>query len=373
MAATTKPFYRAELSLIIGLVSAALFLMFGKAWLADLTNTPKIIALFVWLFAVMLWSSFGVVKHADCLAIKLGEPYGTLILTLSVITIEVIMVSAVMLTGAENPTLGRDMMFAVVMIVLNCLVGLSLFIGGIKHHQQEFNLQGANSFLTVLIPLSVLGLLLPNFTQASAEGTFSMSQSIFVILATIALYGTFLAIQTMRHQPFFMSPAAIRGDEDDGHDHGELEIRSVPYHIVLLILSMLPIVLLSKKIAVIIDYGIAEAGAPAELGGFLVAILVLAPEGMAALQAAAHNKLQRSMNICLGSALATIGLTVPAVLIIGMVTGKSVVLGLSPVGEIMLLLTLAVSAINFSIPKTNVVQGLVHIILFATYCLLIFD
>ncbi|WP_309400431.1 calcium:proton antiporter [Cerasicoccus maritimus] len=372
MAAASKPFFRTELSLIVGLITAVLFLIFGKAWLEDLSSIPKVLGLFVWLFAVMLWSSFGVVRHADCLAIKLGEPYGTLILTLSVITIEVIMVSAVMLTGSENPTLGRDMMFAVVMIVLNGLVGLSLFIGGIKHHQQEFNLQGANAFLTVLIPLAVLGLLLPNFTQATEAGTFSFAQSIFIIVATVALYGAFLAIQTMRHQPFFMSPASLRGDEDDDHHH-DFVIRSVPYHIVLLILSMLPIVLLSKKIAVIIDYGIAEAGAPAELGGFLVAILVLAPEGMAALQAAAQDRLQRSMNICLGSALATIGLTVPAVLIIGMVTDKTVVLGLSPVGEIVLILTLAVSAINFSNAKTNMVQGLVHIILFATYCLLIFD
>ncbi|GHB92588.1 calcium:proton antiporter [Cerasicoccus arenae] len=373
MSTTTKPFYRTELSLIIGLVTAGLFMAFGKGWLDDLTNMPKTIALFAWLFGIMLWSSFGVVRHADCLAIKLGEPYGTLILTLSVITIEVIMVSAVMLTGSENPTLGRDMMFAVVMIVLNCLVGLSLFIGGIKHHQQEFNLQGANTFLTVLIPLSVLGLILPNFTQATAPGTFSPAQAIFIIVAIIALYGAFLAIQTMRHQPFFMSPAAIRGDEDDDDHHGDLDIRSVPYHIVLLVLSMLPIILLSKKIAVIIDYGIATAGAPAPLGGFLVAILVLAPEGMAALQSAYFNKLQRSMNICLGSALATIGLTVPAVLIIGMVTAKTVVLGLTPAEEVLLVLTLAVSAVNFNSSRTNVVQGLVHIILFATYCLLIFD
>ncbi|MGE9295250.1 MAG: calcium:proton antiporter [Puniceicoccales bacterium] len=369
MAAARKPFYREEFSLIVGFVTAALFLAFGKGWLEDLTNLPKTLALFAWLFIIMLWSAFGVVKHADCLAIKLGEPYGTLILTLSVISIEVIMVSAVMLTGSDNPTLGRDMMFAVVMIVLNALVGLSIFIGGIKHHQQEFNLQGANTFLTMLIPMSILGLLLPNFTQSSSPGTFSPVQSIFIIVATFALYGGFLMIQTMRHRPFFMPPSG----EEDEHAHDHLDIRSVPYHIVLLVLSMLPIVLLSKKIAKIIDYGIATAGAPAALGGFLVAILVLAPEGMAALKSAYNNKLQRSMNICLGSALATIGLTVPAVLAIGMITGKEVILGLDPVGEIMLILTLAVSAVNFTIPRTNVVQGFVHIVLFATYCLLIFD
>jgi len=369
MTATKKPFHRGELSLITGLATAGLFLVFGEAWLKDLSAIPVTLALFAWLFAIMLWSSFGVVKHADCLAVKLGEPYGTLILTLSVITIEVIMVSAVMLTGAENPTLGRDMMFAVVMIVLNLLVGLSLFAGGLKHHQQEFNLQGANTFLTVLIPLSVLGLMLPNFTRATAPGTLSPIQSIFIIIATIALYGAFLMIQTMRHQPFFQPPSG----EKDGHEHEGLDLRSVPYHAVLLVLSMLPIVLLSKKIAKIIDYGIDQAGAPAALGGFLVAILVLAPEGLAALKAAWTNKLQRSMNICLGSALATIGLTVPAVLAIGMISGKTVILGLDPVGEILLLLTLAVSAVNFTIPRTNIVQGFVHIILFLTYCLLIFD
>lgn len=373
MSAAKKPFYRAELSLIIGIVTAGLFLAFGKGWLEDLSNPVKTLGLFIWIFGVMLWSSFGVVRHADCLAMKLGEPYGTLILTLAVITIEVIMVSAVMLTGSENPTLGRDMMFAVVMIVLNGLVGLSLFIGGMRHHQQEFNLEGAMAFLTVLIPLAVLGLILPNFTIASAPGTLATDQSVFIILATVALYGAFLMIQTKRHQRFFMSPSHLEGDDDDDHGHGDLDIKSIPYHIALLILSMLPIVLLSKKIAVIIDYGIASAGAPAPLGGFLVATLVLAPEGLAALKSAYLNKLQRSMNICLGSALATIGLTVPAVLIIGMVTGKVVVLGLSSVDMILLALTLAVSAINFSTARTNIVQGLVHIILFATYCLLIFD
>lgn len=370
---SSKPFYRTELSLLIGLVTAGLFLAFGKGWLEDLTNLPKTLALFVWIFGVMLWSSFGVVRHADCLAIKLGEPYGTLILTLSVITIEVIMVSAVMLTGSENPTLGRDMMFAVVMIVLNGLVGLCLFIGGLKHHQQSFNLEGAAAFLTVLIPLAVLSLILPEFTKATQPGTFSTSQAIFIILAIVALYGAFLMIQTTRHQPFFMAPEAEWGGGHDDHGHGDLEIKSIPYHIVLLILSMLPIVLLSKKIAVIIDYGIASAGAPAALGGFLVATLVLAPEALAALQSAYHDKLQRSMNICLGSALATIGLTAPAVLILGMVTGKVVILGLSQVDMILLVLTLAVSAVNFTARRTNVVQGLVHIILFATYCLLIFD
>ena len=184
---------RKELGLAAGVLTAIAFAVAGKSWLADLAGDLSTILLFLWLFLVMLWGSFGVVRHADCLAIKVGEPYGTLILTISVISIEVIMISAVMLTGAENPSLGRDMMFAVVMIVLNGLVGLSLFIGGLHHVEQQHNLQGANTFLTVLIPLSVLSLLLPNYTETTEVGTFSTGQMVFLSLSTLALYGSSLA------------------------------------------------------------------------------------------------------------------------------------------------------------------------------------
>ena len=363
---------RKEIGLAANILTTLAFLLFGKAWLADLSNPLWTGFVFLWLFGAMIWASFGVVRHADCLAVKLGEPYGTLILTLSVISIEVIMISAMMLTGKDDPTLGRDMMFSVLMIVLNGLVGLSLFVGGLRFREQVFNLQGANTFLTVLIPASVLGLILPNYTKSSETGTFSGPQMAFLILETLALYGTFLAIQTMRHREYFRRPI-ISDSQGESDDHGELVIRSVPFHAIMLIAYMLPIVLLSKKFAVIVDFGIGMAGAPTALGGLLVALLVLSPEGLAAIRSALSDNLQRSINICLGSALATIGLTVPAILVIGILTGKTVILGLESVETVLLILTLTVAFVNFSSTRSNMIQGLVHLLLFLSYLVMVFD
>lgn len=362
--------FRDEPGLGVGIVTLIIFLVFGSGWLTGMSGVIFSLGLFAWLFSVMLWLSFGVVKHADCLAIKLGEPYGTLILTLAVISIEVVMITAVMLTGENNPALGRDMMFAVLMIVLNGLVGVSLILGGLRHLELVHNLQGANTFLVVLIPLAALTLILPNYTVSTEPGTYSTMQMVFGIVASVALYGAFLVIQTMRHQGFFMIP----GDDTEGeHDHENLIIRTVGYHAILLIANMLPIVLLSKSMAKIIDYKIAVLGAPMALSGVLIAFLVLAPEGLAAIKSARDNRLQRSVNICLGSALATIGLTVPAILLIGLVTGNKVVLGLDPVESVLLITTLVVSIVTFTNSKTNLIHGIVHSILFITYLVMIFD
>ena len=365
---------RSETGLMVGIVTTLLFLTLGKTWLADLADPLRSGFFFAWLFAVMLWASFAVVRHADALAIKLGEPFGTLILTLSVINIEVIMVSAVMLTGAENPTLGRDMMLSVVMIVMNGLVGLSLLLGGRRHWEQRFNLQGANTFLAVLIPLAVLGLVLPSYTRSTDDGSYSVPQAIFLIIVTICLYGAFLALQTVSHKQYFRAVPEEESSSTDAHagEHG-FALRSVPFHAALLVAYMIPIVLLSKSMAKLVDHGIHVAGAPVALGGLLVAVLVLTPEGLAAVRAALGNQLQRSINICLGSSLSTIGLTVPAVLCIGLATGKAVVLGLEPPETVLLLLTLGVSVVNFSSGRSNVIQGVIHLILFATYLVLVFD
>lgn len=359
-----------ETGLLAGLATLAFFLTAGSTCLSNLSGWFTPLALFVWLFPVMLWLSFRVVAHADCLAIKLGEPYGTLILTLSVITIEVIMISAVMLTGSINPALGRDMMFAVLMIVLNGLIGVSLLVGGLFHVEQEHNLQGANMFLVVLLPLAILNLLLPNYTVSTEPGTLSFMQMIFQVAASLALYVVFLVIQTMRHQGFFI---AAENTPHSDHGHEDLIIRSLPYHGLMLLANMLPIVLLSKSMAKIIDFQVEVLNTPAALGGVLIALLVLAPEGLAAIRSARDNYLQRSVNICLGSALATIGMTVPAVLCIGLVTGNKIVLGLSPVDSLLLLTTLGVSVVTFSCTKTNIVHGVVHLILFAAYLVMIFD
>ncbi len=363
---------RDELALSVGGITTALFAIFGSAWLADLSHLLWFNLLFFWLFGVMLWLAFGVVRHADGLATLLGEPLGTLILTLSVISIEVVMISAVMLTGAENPTLARDTLLAVLMIVLNGMLGFTLLLGGLRHGEQSYNLQGAATYLAVIIPLAGLGVILPRYMPSAPGGQVTPLVAGWLIVVSAGLYGSFLWIQTQRHSGFFLQPTQSEDGETDA-DLGHAPPRSLRYHAVLLPLTMLPIVLLAKKMAVLVDHGTATLGAPQALGGFLVAILVLSPEALAAVKSALANQLQRTMNIALGSTCSTIGLTIPAVLGISLVTGKTVELGLEPAEGHLLLITLLVAVVNFTSLRTNVLHGVVHIMLFLTYVVLIFD
>ena len=368
------PGLRREWPLFVSLITTVLFLAFGSGWMADLSNVAWFAVLFGWLFVTILLSAFAVVRHAESIAVRLGEPLGTLVLTLSVTGIEVMMISAFMYTGQGNATLARDAMFAVVMIVLNGMVGLSLLLGGLRHHEQTYNLQGANAFLTVIIPLAVLGLVLPNFTTSSPGPTFSPLQSTFLIIMSLGLYGVFLAIQNVRHRDYFMMPTAEEKGEDSGAAwHEPLEIRSVSYHIVLLLAYLLPVVILAKQLAVPIDYGIRVLQAPAALSGFLVAVLILSPESLGATRAAIANQLQRSVNILLGSVLATISLTIPSVLVIGFITDRTIVLGLDTVDIMLLALTLAVSMLTFASLRTYVLLGAVHLLLFLAYLMLMFE
>lgn len=352
--------------------ATVLFLLFGGAWLSDLSNPVKFTVLFLALFSVILLAVFSVVRHAESLAIIFGEPAGTLVLTLSVTGIEVSLIAASMFTGKGHPTLARDSMFAVVMIVLNGMVGLSLLLGGWRYHEQSYNLQGANAFLAVIIPLAVLGLVLPSFTTSSPGPTFSPLQATFFIAMSIGLYGVFLAIQNTRHRPYFVWPS-LESEETPASKCDHRDVESVPLHTGLLLLYFGPLVILAKQLAVPIDHGIRVLGAPSVLGGLLVAVLVLAPESFAAARAALANKLQRSINVLLGSVLATISLTIPAILSIGLLTGKTITLGLEPVDQVMLVLTLLLSTLTFSRSRTNVLLGAVHVLLFLAYLMLIFE
>ena len=332
------PFPRAEWSLIVIILTTILFFLFGENWLADLSNPLWFAFILIWLFGVILLSAFAIVRHAESLATILGEPFGTLVLTLSIIGVEVLMISAVMLTGEGKPEIARDTMFAVIMTLLGGMTGISLLVGGLRHHEQKYNLQGANSYLALIIPLAVLGLVLPNFTTSSEGPTFSPFQSIFDSLMSIGIYVSFLAVQTRRYRNFFVSPEedAVIENDRDAHLHGEYETKSTKYHAIFLILYILPLVLLAEKLAIPLEYGTRVFGLPSVLSGFLVGVLVLAPEAMSAVKAAIRNQLQRSLNILLGSVLATIGLTIPAVLIVGLITGKTIYLGLNPVNTILL-------------------------------------
>ncbi len=357
--------------------SVAAFLLFGDSLLGQLGAPLPSLLVFAWLLGVIIWSAFGVVHEAEDLAHRLGEPYGTLILTLSIVIIEVALVGAVMLGAKGAPTLGRDTMFAVLMIVLNGVVGIGLLIGGLRHFQQRYNLKGASSYLAVIIPLTVIPLFLPNFTTSTPDGTLTPFQAVAFSVFTVALYGAFLALQTGRHSMFFREP-----DEDgkpvitvdaDGEPASPSSMREVLPHVGLLLANILPIVILSKGLAAVLDFGIAKLGAPAALGGILIAMVVFTPECIAALRAITSNQLQRAINLCLGAAASTLGMTVPAVLLIGVFTGQPVVLGLSATNMVIAAMTLLLSTLTFTGTRTTMLEGAVHLAVFFVFLVLVFS
>ncbi|WP_157217145.1 calcium:proton antiporter [Flavisphingomonas formosensis] len=354
-------------------LTVALFLAFGPAMLG-IGHSLISAALFAWLIAIILWSAFGVVHEAEELAERLGEPLGTLVLTLSIVIIEVALIAAVMLDAKGVPTLGRDTMFSVLMIVLNGVVGLGLLIGGLRYHQQSYNLQGANAYLGVIIPLSTIALVLPNFTTSTSAGTLSLMQAVFFSLFTIALYGIFLWLQTGRHRGFFAAAGnGVPGEDCRPLPHPVSAAGSNGRHVLLLLANILPIVILSKSLAKLLDKGIASLGAPASLGGIIIAMIVFAPEGISALRAVRADQLTRAINLCLGAATSTLGLTVPAVLVIGLATGQPVILGVSASNMVLLAVTLLLTMHTFSGTRTTMLEGAIHLSLFSVFMVLVFS
>jgi len=360
-------FLRREWVLFTSYGTMLAFLTLGKAWLGTNPGVGFGWILFLWLFAAMLSSSFAVVRLADHLAEELKEPLGTLILTLAVTSIEVMMISALMLNG-DNPALARDTMFSVVMVVLGGLLGLALLIGGLKFGEQNFNLKGVNSFLGLILPLSFLCLVLPNFTKTGGLGMFSPLHAICLMLLSLTIYGVFLAVQTSRHREFFNEKGWSPSDSESEEPKG-----SIGREALLLILHLIPIVLLSKQMAHLLDYRVHHGGLPLDLVGLIVAILILAPEGLAAIQSASRNQMQRSVNVLLGSVLATISLTIPAALAISLIYEKPLLLGLSPSYITLLAVTLGSCIVTFGQGQTNILQGFVHLLLFVAYIVLMFD
>src|SRR6266516_2160877 len=262
---------RAEFPLLIALGTLVIFFGSGNRLVEDISNPLLLVIILFWLFATILWSAISVTRHADCLAIKFGEPYGTLILTLSAIAVEVTMISMAMLHGANNPTLARDAMFAVVMIALGGFVGLSLLLGGLRYREQYYNLQGVNSYLNVIMALAVLGLVLPNFTTSTSGPTFSTEQEIFLVVVSVSLFAIFLLIQTMRHRQYFVESQDVAIKSASAHH--QLQIRSTPYHAVMLIVYLLAVILLAEKFAIPLDNSIEQFGMPQAFGGAIIAAL----------------------------------------------------------------------------------------------------
>jgi Ca2+:H+ antiporter len=364
------PWWR-EWPLALAILTLVLALL-GKGWIAAAQDHPAmLIALLATLCGVILAAAVAIVRHADVLAHRLGEPAGTLLLTLAVTGLEVVMVGFVMSTGEEKPTLARDTIFAVVMLVLNGFMGLALLLGGLRHREQSYNLQSANAFLMMILPLTVLGLVVPNYTRATPGPTLSTFQMVFLSLMSVGIYAIFLFVQNRRHRGFFMMPedtANVAPAESAHHSP-----RSSLYHTAMLGCYSVPLVLLAKQMAAPLDAMVLKLGAPVALGGFIMAVLVLTPESIAAIRAAHANRLQRSVNILLGSVLASIGLTIPLVIAVSLLTGRTLVLGLDAEGTVMLVLTLITSMLTFSLPRTNVLTGCVHLLLFGAYLMLMFD
>ncbi|GLK77142.1 ionic transporter y4hA [Methylopila jiangsuensis] len=320
------------------------------------------------LVPVLFGAVFAAVHHAEVIAHRTGEPYGTLVLTMAVTIMEVAVLSSDMLGDNPNPVLARDTIMAVLMIVVNGLVGLCILFGGLRHKEQNFRVTGANAYLAVLIPLAALSLVLPNHTVAVAGNAYSISQLAFVAVATLAIYAAFLYTQTVRNREYFA--VVIEGDEvaDKAHKPSN---RSVAFSFAFLILALAVVILLAKTFTSVVAFGLDRVSAPPAVAGVIVALLILMPEFAAAIRAARADKIQKSINLALGSACATIGLTIPAIAAISIVFGAPLQLGLDSKDTVLLLVTVAVSLLTFGTGRTNILYGLIHLVLFATFMFLV--
>jgi len=318
------------------------------------------------LLVILFGTVFAAVHHAEVIAHRIGEPFGTLLLTLSITIIEVALIATIMLGEHEVPTLARDTVFAVVMIVCNGLVGLCIFIGGLQYREQDFQVSGANLHLSVLFAMATIALVLPNYTLTTPGPVYSEAQLEFVSVVTILLYGVFLYTQTIRHRDYFI------GQSEAGDDGIPISGRMLGVSVVLLLASLLGVVLLAKKFSIVVDAATAAIGAPPAFAGVVVALLILLPEGVSAVAAARKNDLQKSINLALGSSVATIGLTVPAVAAAAWALDKQLVLGLSEQNMVELFLTFVLSMLTFGTGRTNILFGLVHMVVFAIFVFLVF-
>ena len=319
------------------------------------------------LLVILLGTVFAAVHHAEVIAHKIGEPFGTLVLTMSVTIIEVALIASIMLGDKSAPTLARDTVFAVVMIVCNGLVGICILAGGLRYREQNFQMTGSSIYLSVLVVLSVITLVMPDFTVAAPGPHYTGGQLIFVSIVTILLYAVFLYTQTVRHRDYFIA------DTDDASDSSPTSGKLLLVSFALLLAALIAVVLLAKKFSLVVDAATEIMGAPPAFAGVVVALLILMPEGVAAIAAARRNDLQKSINLALGSSLATIGLTIPAVAVVALTLDKSLALGLDPQDIVLLFMTIAVSMLTFGTPQTNVLFGFVHLVVFAVYLFKVFS
>jgi Ca2+:H+ antiporter len=308
------------------------------------------------------------VHHAEVVAHRVGEPLGTLILALAVTVIETALILSMMIAGGTDTAgLTRDAIYAAVMIICNGVIGLCVLVGGLAHREQTFRVEGAGAGLAALMVMSTLVLVLPVYTTSSGPGTYSASQLAFVALASGALWSIFVFMQTVRHRQYFI----VESEADDPHEHEEPPtLRAAWISFALLVVSLVTVVGLAKLLSPMIEHTVEMAGAPRVVVGIVIAALVLLPETWAAVRAARADRLQSSMNLAIGSALASIGLTVPAVVVASAIFHFPLVLGLEPKDMVLLALTFVVSAVTLGTGRTYMMQGAVHLVLFAAFLFL---
>ena len=317
---------------------------------------------------MMMLAVLSAVHHAEVVAHRTGEPLGTLVLALAVTIIEVALILSFMLASdSPNASLPRDTLFAAIMIICNGVVGLCLLVGGWRHTEQVFRVQGIGPALAALLSLSTLSLVLPTFTTSSAEGTYTSSQLVFVAITSLALWCAFTFFQTIRHRDYFLPD----------HDTENSRVHAAPpsgvqawSSLLALVACLVAVVGLAKQLSPHIESAVRAWGAPQTLVGIVIALLVLMPETLAALRAAQANRLQTSLNLALGSALASIGLTIPAVAIAAVWLDFPLTLGLENKDLVLLTLTFMVGSITLAHGRTSMMQGVVHLVIFASFLFL---
>ena len=309
---------------------------------------------------------FSSVHFAEVISMRIGQPFGSVLLAIAVTVIEASLIISMMLSPSEgDPTVARDTVFSTVMLVLNGVVGLCLLAGGLRHHQQSFQSQGAVAAFSVLGTLATLTLILPNFTLAVEGPYYSTVQLIFVTVVSLSLYGVFLFVQTVRHRGDFLDIASADAASHQKPGRGETAWAGL-----MLAISLLMVIVLAEALAPGIEKGVSALGLAESFVGLVIAAVVLLPEGVTALRAAASNRLQTSMNVATGSALASIGLSIPTIAIASLILGEPITLGLDPEHIVLLVLSLFVGMLTLATGRTTIMQGAVHLVVFFCFLLL---
>jgi Ca2+:H+ antiporter len=307
------------------------------------------------------------VHHAEVIAHRLGEPFGTLVLALAVTFIESSLILSMMTAGGEEMSvLPRDTIYATVMIICNGVIGLCLLVGGLAHREQSFRVEGSGAGLAALVVMATLTLALPSLTTSAPLGTYTQSQLWFVAAMLALLWAAFVFVQTVRHRDYFL-PLDAAGPDDHAPPPST---RAAWASFALLLVSLVSVVGLAKMLSPTIEHLVEAAGAPRAVVGIAIALLVLLPEAVAAALAARANRLQTSLNLAIGSALASIGLTIPVVVVASSAFDLPLTLGLDQTGLSLLLLTFVVSVITLGTGRTYMMQGVVHLVVFATFLFL---